>query len=64
MFGIRDLRLRVKKLEDRAAKAEQVANCAAGQHEWEMCTHGGQSHPHARCQHCYFHPTDSKGGQS
>jgi hypothetical protein len=61
MFGIHDLRRRVKALEDRAAKAEQVANCAAGRHEWELCTHGGMSDAHARCMHCYFHPkTDSK----
>lgn len=63
MFGIKDLRRRVKALENKMAKAEQVANCAAGKHEWEICLHGGQSDAHVRCIHCYFHPaTESKGG--
>jgi hypothetical protein len=67
MFGIRDLQRRVKVLEDRAAKAERVANCTTGKHEWEICEHGGASDAHVRCKHCYFHPkdkTESKGGQS
>lgn len=64
MFGITDLRRRVSALEKKIAAAEIKTACIAGEHEWELCTHGGQSDAHARCKHCYFHPTDPKGGKS
>lgn len=60
MFGIQELRKRVKALEDKSDRREQRENCSNGKHEWEMCIHSKDDVPHVRCKHCLFHPNDSK----
>lgn len=67
IFGLVELTMRVSDLERKLRKMEIDAACTKGQHEWELCLHGGQSDPHTRCQHCYFHPkdkTESKDGET
>lgn len=56
IWSIIELTKRVTALEKKLRKMEIDAACAKGQHEWELCLHGGQSYPHTRCMHCYFHP--------
>jgi hypothetical protein len=55
---IRDLRRRVKDLEE-AKKAKDIKeNCAAGNHPWIMIN-ADKKIPFVRCPHCYATPKEN-----